>query len=141
MDTEHSYSCFAEFDNEIIGKAPFHHCSFRSEKNQRTGDKIIILMKKVHCQPSPFSNPQKRERPVHELSSCPISREIENERIRILVEKEQILVEFRTEIQKHEFQAECDRRIIQELTGIIVILSEGKLIIQSQVMNNFDKIN
>ena len=33
--------------------------------------------------------------------------------------KEQILAEVRTEIQKHEFQAESDRRSIQELTEII----------------------
>ena len=32
MDTEPSYSCDAELDDEIIGKA----LSFRSEKNQRT---------------------------------------------------------------------------------------------------------
>ena len=45
---------------------------------------------------------------------------MENERIRILLERqrEQILAEVRTEIQKHEFQAESDRRSIQELTGI-----------------------
>ena len=33
--------------------------------------------------------------------------------------KEQILAEVRTEIQKHEFQADSDKRSIQELTGII----------------------
>ena len=45
----------------------------------------------------------------------------ENERIRILLkrQKEQILVDFRTEIQKHEFQADFDRSSIQELNGII----------------------
>ena len=32
--------------------------------------------------------------------------------------KEQILAEVRTEIQKHELQAESDRRSIQELAGI-----------------------
>ena len=32
--------------------------------------------------------------------------------------KEQILAEVRSEIQKHELQAESDRRSIQELTGI-----------------------
>ena len=63
-------------------------------------------------------------RPVHELSSCQkrkSSREMENERIRILLErqKEQILAEIRTEIQKHEFQADSDRRRIQKLNGII----------------------
>ena len=46
---------------------------------------------------------------------------MENERIRVLLErqKEQILADVRTEIQKHEFQAESDRRSIQELIGII----------------------
>ena len=63
---------------------------------------------------------------MHELSSqgsCreKPSREMENERIRILLErqKEQILAEVRTEIHKHEFQADSDRRSIQELSGII----------------------
>ena len=36
-------------------KRYLHHCSFRSEKNQRTWDKLITLMKKVCCQLSPFS--------------------------------------------------------------------------------------
>ena len=42
-------------------------------------------------------------------------------KIRILLErqKKQILVGFRPEIQKHEFQADSDRRSIQELNGII----------------------
>ena len=45
---------------------------------------------------------------------------MESERIRILLErqKEQILAEVRSEIQKHEFQAEPDKRSVQELTGI-----------------------
>ena len=48
-------------------------------------------------------------------------RDSENEQIRILLEqqKEQILADCRTEIQKHEFQADCDRRSIQKLNGII----------------------
>ena len=46
---------------------------------------------------------------------------MENERIRILLERqtEQILAKVRTEIQKHEFQANSDRRSVQELHGII----------------------
>ena len=46
---------------------------------------------------------------------------MENERIRILLErqKEQILAEISTEIQKHAFQADSERRSIQELNGII----------------------
>ena len=47
---------------------------------------------------------------------------MKNERIRILLErqKEQILSDVRTEIQKHEFfQADYDRRSIQKLKGVI----------------------
>ena len=45
----------------------------------------------------------------------------ENEQIRILVERqeEQILADCREEIQKHEFQADYDRRSIQKLNGVI----------------------
>ena len=54
---------------------------------------------------------------MHELSSLSScskekpSRDSENERIRILLERqeEQILADFRAEIQKHEFQADSDR--------------------------------
>ena len=66
-------------------------------------------------------------RPWHEVSSLSSrsrekpSRDSENERIRILLErqKEQILADFRAEIHKQEFQADSDRRRIQELSGII----------------------
>ena len=34
----------------LSGKRSLHHCSFRSEKNQRTEDKLITLLKKVCCQ-------------------------------------------------------------------------------------------
>ena len=49
------------------------------------------------------------------------SRDSENEQIRILLErqKEQILADCRAEVQKHEFQADYDRRSIQKLNGII----------------------
>ena len=64
---------------------------------------------------------------MHELrshSSCSRekpSREMENETMRILLErqKEQILADCRAQIQRHEFQADSDRRSIQELNGII----------------------
>ena len=59
---------------------------------------------------------------MHELSSLSSrsrekpSRDSENEQIRILLErqKEQILADFRTEIHKLEFEADSDRRNIQE---------------------------
>ena len=34
-------------------------------------------------------------------------------------QKEQILAHCGAEIQKHEFQADCDRRSIQKLNGIL----------------------
>ena len=44
-----------------------------------------------------------------------------NEQIRILLERQndQILADFRVEIQKHEIKADSDRRSVQELSGII----------------------
>ena len=65
-------------------------------------------------------------RPVYEPSADlsqkrKSSREMENKRIRILLErqKERILAEVRAEIQKHKVQTESDKRSIQELNGII----------------------
>ena len=48
-------------------------------------------------------------------------RDSENEQIRILLErqKDQILADCRAEIQKHDFQADYDRRSIQKLNGVI----------------------
>ena len=48
-----------------------HHCSFRSEKNQRTWDKLITLLKKVCCQLSPFSHAQVRGDPyTNQVQTC-----------------------------------------------------------------------
>ena len=85
------------------------------------------------------------ERPVCELSSCQkrkSSREMENERNKILVEwqKEQILTEVRTEIQKKEFQADSDRRVFRNWMELL-ILSEWKLIILLQGVTNPGEIN
>ena len=65
-------------------------------------------------------------RPVYEPSSDLSQkrksiRDSENERIRILFErqKELILAEVRSEIQKHELQVESGDRSVKELTGIL----------------------
>ena len=62
-------------------------------------------------------------RPENEPSSSQkrkSGRDMENERIRILLErqKEEILADVRTEILEHEFQADSYRRSVQELNGI-----------------------
>ena len=101
---------------------------FWDESSDKNAVPSYTLMKKVCCQLSHFFCVSlKNGEPVHELSSLSScsrekpSREMENERIRILLErqKEQILADFRAEIHKHEFQADSDRRSIQELNGII----------------------
>ena len=67
-------------------------------------------------------------RPVVEQFDSQISnvrenprRSSENEQIRILLERqrEQLLADCQAEIQKHEFQAEYDRRSIQKLNEVI----------------------
>ena len=83
-------------------------------------------MKKVCCQLGPCSHVQVRGHScTNQVQIClkkrKSSRDLENERIRILLErqKEQILAEVRSEIQKHELQAESDKRSIQEFSEII----------------------
>ena len=61
-----SYLCDAE-RRHLSEKRSLHHCSSRSEKNQRTGDKLITLMKKVCCQLSHFSHTQERRDPCTNL--------------------------------------------------------------------------
>ena len=136
IDSEPYYSCDAELDDKIIGKALFSPTHLGA---RRTSEQSLLPAQ------SSFAHTF-TERPVHELSSCKqkSSRDMENERIRILFErhKEQILAEVRTEIQKHEFQAESDRRKYPGITwNYFLILSEGKVIILLQLVNNSDEIN
>ena len=106
-----------------------HHCSLRSEKNQRAVDKFITLLKKDCCQVSRCLSVMLEQGDLFSdefgslisyVSENP-RRDSENEQIRILLErhKEQILADCRAEIQKHEFQADYDRRKIQKMNGVI----------------------
>ena len=87
-------------------------------------------------------------RPTHERSSPGSSirenpcRGSENEQIKILLERqrEQILADFRAEIQKHEFQAEYDRRSIQKLNEAIES-QRGEIYVLIKETNNFNEIN
>ena len=123
MDTEPSYSCDAELDDEIIGKA-LSSPLFIQEREEPANRRQAYPSHEESLLPAQsFFAHTSTGRPENELSSRrkrKSSREKENERIRILLErqKEQILAEVRTEIQKHEFQADSDRRSIQELNGI-----------------------
>ena len=124
IDTEPSYSCDAELDDEIIGKA-LSSPLFIQEREEPANLRQTCHSHEESLLPAQsFFAHTSTGRPENELSSCQkrkSSREMENERIRILLErqKEEILAEVRTEIQKHEFPADSDRRSIQELDGII----------------------
>ena len=139
----------AELDDETSGKAlssPLfiqerEELADRRQAYHSYGESLLPAQSFSVCHP-------RRERPVHKLSLLGSSirekpsREMENETIMILLErqKEQILADFRAEIQKHEFQADSDRRSIQNWVGLLS-LSEEKLITLLQVMNNFDETN
>ena len=119
IDTEPSYSCDAELDDELIGKA-LSSPLFTQEREEPANLRQAYHSHEESLLPAQsFFTSTRTERPENELSSCKrkSSCEMENERIRILLE--QILAEVRTETQKHEFQADSDRRSIQELNGII----------------------
>ena len=126
-DTEPSYLCDAELDDETIGKA-LSSPLFIQERREPAERRQAYHSYEESLLPAQYFFAHTRTgRPVHELSSLSSSsrekpsREMENETIRILLErqKEQILADFRAEIHKHEFQADSDRRSIQELNGII----------------------
>ena len=125
-------------------KRYLHHCSFRSEKNHRTGDKLVTLMKKVCCQLSPFSHTQVRRDQYTNLvraKNRKSSRDVENERIRILFERQK-RANFRWS-QNRDPEARISSRFWwKKYPGIekLLSLNEGKLIILLQVMNNSDEI-
>ena len=124
IDTEPSYSCDAELDDEIIGKA-LSSPLFIQEREEPANLRQACHSHEESLLPTQsFFAHTSTGRAEKELSSCQkrkSSRQMENESIRILLarQKEQILAEVRTEIHKHEVQADSDRRSIQELNGII----------------------
>ena len=127
-----------------------HHCSFRSEENQRTEDKLITpLEESLLSSQSLCVGHVRTVRPVDEFGSLISNvrenpcRDSENEQIRVLLErqKEQILADCGAEIQKHEFQADYDRRSIQKLNGVSESQRGVRLIVLWQETHNFDEIN
>ena len=118
-----SYLFDAELDDETIGKALSSPLFIHAREEPADRRQPHHSYEESLLSAQSFFAHARTGRPVHELSSCKrkSSRKMENERIRILLErqKEQFLADFRAQIQKHEFQADSDRRSIQELNGII----------------------
>ena len=125
IDTEPSYSCDEELDDALIGKA-LSSPLLTQEREEPANLRQTYHSHEESLLPSQSFFTRTSTRPVYELISDlsqkrKSSRDLENERIRILLERqeEQIFAEVRSEIEKHELQAASDRRSIQELTGII----------------------
>ena len=121
-----------------------HHCSFRSEKNQRTRDKLIALMKNFCCQLCPFSHTQERWDPYTNL---------------VRVKNESQVAQWKTKESgfslkdtKSKFSLKSEPRfrntnfkpiLIEEVFRNwmeLLNLSEETMIILLQVMNNSDEI-
>ena len=127
-DTRPSYLHDEEISDDIIGRA-LSSQQFTQEREQPAGRRQAYhsLEESLLSSQSLSVCHVRTRRPVNELSSLSSSvrenpcRDSENEQIRILLErqKEQILADYRAEIQKHEFQADYFRSSIQKLNGII----------------------
>ena len=124
-NTEPSYSFGAELDDELIRKALSSPLFIQEREGPANLRQTYHSQEESLLPAQSFFKRTSTERPVYEPSSNlsqkrKSSRDLENERVRILLErqKEQILAEVRSEIQKHELQAESDKRSIQELTGM-----------------------
>ena len=63
IDTEPSYSCDAELDDEIIGKALSSPLFIQEREEPANRRQAYTLMKKVCCQLRPFSHTQVRGDP------------------------------------------------------------------------------
>ena len=113
----------SEFDDHTIGRAlssPLFDASRRrAYHSQEEGLSSSLSSSVGH---------ERTGRPVFDEFGSLISnvrenprRDSENEQIRILLErqKEQTLADYRAEIEKHEFQADYDRRNIQKLNEVI----------------------
>ena len=126
-------------------KRYLHHCSFKSEENQRTEDKLITLMKKVCCQLSPFSRTQERRDPCTNLVRLKNGNQVAKWRAK--------QSGFSLKDKKSKFSLISEPRFRNTSFKPILIgevsknwmelssLSEEKLIILLHVMNNFDEIN
>ena len=109
-----------------------HHCSLRSEKNQRTVDKLITLLKKVCCH---VSRRLSVRRPVHELSSLGSKSGFS------LNDKKSKF----SPIFKQRFTNTSSRPImIEEVSRSweeLLSLNEEKFIVLIKETNNIDEIN
>ena len=91
IDTELSYLCDAELDDGTIGKALSSPLFFQERQEPADRRPAYHSHEESLLSAQLFFAHARMERPVHELSSChkrKSSREMENERIRFLLERQ-----------------------------------------------------
>ena len=119
--------------------ALFTHCSPKSGKMQRAVDELITLLTKVCRRVSRRLSVVLEHGDLFPMILDHSLQKSEKIRVATRRTKEQVLADFRAEIQKHEFQADDDRRSIQKLK--ISSLKQEKFIVLIKETNNFDEIN
>ena len=126
-DTRLSYLHDSEISDDTIGRALSSPLFIPEREEPADRRQAYHSLEESLSNQSLSVGHLRTERPVNERSSVSSSvrenpcRDSENEQIRILLErqKEQILADCRAEIQKHEFQANYDRKSIQKLNGVV----------------------
>ena len=116
-----------------------HYCSFRSEENQRTEDKLITLIKKVCCQLTqergdPCTNivrADKNQVATWKTKQSGFSLKDKKSKFSLILQPR-----FRNTTFKPKLIGEVSKNWM-ELSS----LNEVRLIALLQVMNNFDEIN
>ena len=113
IDTEPSYSCDAELDDELVRKALSSPLFIQEREAPANQKQAYHCLEESVLPAHSFFAHTSTERPENEPNSDlsqkrKPGRDLDNERIRILLERqrEEILAEVRTEIQKHELQAD-----------------------------------
>ena len=126
IDTEPTYSCDAELDDERIGKALSSPLNIQERQEPANLRQTYHSHEESLLPAQSFFARSSTGRPVCEPSSDLSQNgnqvttwKTSKSGFLLETQTEQILAEVRSEIQKHELQAESDKRSIQELTGSI----------------------
>ena len=125
-----------------------HHCSFKREENQRTEDKLITLLKKVCCQLNHCSPTQERRDPCTNLVRPKfVQRKTKSRNGKRnhqdsprKTKKSKFLLKSGLRSRSTSFKPILIGEVFRNWMELSS-LSEEKLIMLLQEMNNFDEIN
>ena len=124
-----------------------HNCSLRSDKNQRTWDKLVTLMKKVCYQLRPFSHEQVRWDPcTNQVQICfkngnqVATWKTSKSGFSLKDTKSKFLLKSDLRSRSTNFKPSLTEEVSRNLLELL-ILSEWKLIILLQDVSNLGEIN